>query len=272
MTQVLSVRKRKKRGIAAAKSARRERRESRARREAEWFYKVLGGRVPDEGTASAEVRSASAQVEAWLKAVPAFHRGALSLRYTPKEWPRAIVREFHELSSLVIRLECALHPATGKTNKELEQASIERIEKAIEARNAVLEEMKRAAETLKATGSKPMPVPPPRKDPWDPPTPAGVDIVGLDWRAERHVALAIRTLGKVRGDAPCVLPRAKPRKNATPVTALPPSSSVRLAEPAVDAPNSSVQWVAPVTEPSPTAGGETADEDVPSSQEVRTWH
>jgi len=215
MMHGLSVRKRKKRGIAAAKRHRRERRESRARREAEWFYKVLGGRVPGEAAASPEVRSAAAQVAAWLRAVPAFHRGALSLRYTPKEWPRAIVREFRELSSLVIRLECALHPATGKPNKELEHASVERIEKAIEAR-------------------KPVPLPPPRKDPWDSPTPAVVDIIQLADRAERHVALAIRTLGKVRGDAPCVLPRAKPRKNGTP-------------------------------------GGETADEDVPSSQEVRTW-
>jgi hypothetical protein len=270
MTQGLSVRKGKKKGIAAAKRARRERRESRARREAEWFYKVLGGRVPDEGTASPEVRSAAAQVAAWLRAVPAFHRGALSLRYTPKEWPRAIVREFRELSSLVIRLECALHPATGKTNEELEQASVERIEKAIEARNAVLEEMKRADAVLKATGSKPMPVPPPRKDPWDAPTPARVDIVGLDYRADGHVGLAIRALGKVRGDAPCVLPRAKPRKDATPVTALPPSSSVRLAEPAAEAPSSSVQLTASVTETSPAAGGETEDEDAPSSGE-RTW-
>jgi len=270
MTQgQLSARKGRKTGKAAA---RRERRESRARREAEWFYKVLGGRVPDEGTASPDVRNAAAQIAAWLKAVPAFHRGALSLRYTPKEWPRAIVREFHELSSLVIRLECALHPATGKTTTELEQASVERIEKAIEARNAVLEEMKRAAEVLKATGSKPTPVPPPRKDPWDPPTPVGVNIVALDYRAERHVALAIRALGKVRGDAPCVLPRAKPRKNATPVTETAPSSSVRLAAPTDEAPSSSVQSVAPVTEPSPAAGSEAEDEDAPSSGEVRTWH
>jgi hypothetical protein len=256
MTQVLSVRKRKKRGIAAAKSARRERRESRARREAEWFYKVLGGRVPGEGAASPEMRSAAAQIAAWLKEVPAFHRGALSLRYTPKEWPRAIVREFGELSSLVVRLECSLHPATGKTTGELEQASIERIEKAIEARNAQIEEI---MEAQKASSSKPMP-----------PLPAGVDLAQLDYRAGRHVALAIRALGKVRGDAPCVLPRAKPRagRNATPVTELPPSSSVRLAAPDVEAPNSSVHLVASATEPSPAAGSET--EDAPNSREVRT--
>ncbi len=255
MTQgSLSVRKGRKTGRAAKRLA-RERRESHIQREAEWFYKVLGGRVPDDGMASPEVRSAAAQIEAWLKAVPAFHRGALSLRYTPREWPGAIVREFGDLSSLAVRLECSLHPATGKTNAELEKASVERIEKAIAARNAQIEE---AVAVEKATGcSKPMPVRPLREDPA---LPARVDLAELDSRADRHVALAIRALGKVRGDAPCVLPRARPRarKNATPVTKRPPSSSVH--------------WVASATEPSPAAGGGTLDEDAPSSREVRTWH
>jgi hypothetical protein len=114
-------------------------------------------------------------------------------------------------------------------------------------------------EAQKASSSKPMP-----------PLPAGVDLAQLDYRAGRHVALAIRALGKVRGEAPCVLPRAKPRahKNATPVTELPPNSSVRLAAPDVEAPNSSVHLVASATEPSPAAGSET--EDAPNSREVRT--
>jgi hypothetical protein len=232
---VPNVRKGKKTGSAVAKKLRQGRRESHGRREAGWFYKVLGGRVPDEGTASPEVRSAAAQIEAWLKAMPAFHRGALSLRYTPKEWPPVIVREFRELSSLAVRLECALHPATGKTNRELEQASVERIEKAIEARNAQIEAIEKATAAQDTTCPKPMPV-------------ACVDLVRLDHRAARHVALAIRALGKVRGDASCVLPRAKPDKHATPVTELPPSSSV--------------QWVA----------SDTEHEDAPSSGEVRTWH
>jgi hypothetical protein len=266
MTQGLSARKGKKRAIAAAKSAPRERRESRARREAEWFYKVLGGRMPDDGTAPLGARSAAAQIEAWLKAVPAFHRGALSLRYTPKKWPRAIVREFGGLSSLALRLECALHPATGMTNEELEKASVERIEKALAEREA-----RTAGLADEAAGSKATSMP---QEDEDPPLPAGVDIVRLEYRADRHVKLAIRALGKVRGDAPCVLPLAKPRadKSATTVTEPPPSSSVCLAARAVEAPSSSVHLAASVTESSPATGGETEDEDVPSSREVRTWH
>jgi hypothetical protein len=262
------VRKGEKTGKAAAKRLGRRRRESRARREAEWFYKVLRGRVPYEGTAPPEVRRAAAQIDAWLKAVPAFHRGALSLRYARKEWPRAIVREFGGLSSLVIRLECALHPATGKTNEELEKASIDRIEKALAEREA-----RKTALAAAAAGSKPTSMP---QEDEDPPLPAGVDIERLEYRADRHVKLAVRALGKVRADMPCVLPLAKPRadQNAMPVSVRPPSSSVCLATPAIEAPSSSVHVVASVTEPSPVAGSETEDEDedAPSSREVRTWH
>jgi len=260
------VRKGEKTGKAAAKRLGRRRRESRARREAEWFYKILGGRVPDEDNASPEVWSAAAQIETWLKAVPAFHRGALLLRYTRREWPRAIVREFGGLSSLVIRLECALHPATGKTNEELEKASVERIEKAIAARGG-----RTAALAAEAAGSKATSMHPQDEDP---PLPAGVDIERLEYRADRHVKLAVRALGKVRGDAPCVVPRAKPRadKSATAVTQQPSSSSVCLATPAVEAPSSSVHLAASVTESSPATGGETEDEDAPSSRKVRTWH
>jgi hypothetical protein len=268
MTQdLLSARKRKKTAKAVAKRLGRRRRESRARREAEWFYKTLRGRVPDQDNASPEVRSAAAQIDAWLKAVPAFHRGALSLRYARKEWPRVIMREFGGLSSLVVRLECALHPATGKTNEELEKAAIERIEKAIAAREARTAALAAVAEA----GSKPTSMP---QEDEDRPLPAGVDIERLEYRADRHVKLAVRALGKVRGDAPCVVPRAKPRadKNATPVTQQPSSSSVCLATPAVEAPSSSVHLAASVTESSPATGGETEDEDAPSSREVRTWH
>jgi hypothetical protein len=261
----LSVRQGRETGGAAEKRRRRERRESHGRREAEWFYKVLGGRVPDEGAAPPEVQSAAVQIDAWLKAVPAFHRGALSLRYRPKEWPRAIGREFGDLSSLAVRLECALHPATGKTNAELEKASVERIEKAIEARNAQIE---KATAAEKASCSEAMPLRP-RRD--DLSLSGVVDLAQLDFRADRHVALAIRALGKVRGDAPCVLPRAKPRadKNPTPIAELPPGSSVRLAESDVGAPSSSVQWVN--TEPSPASGSEAGADQAASSREVRTW-
>jgi len=239
-----------------ARTHQRERRESRARREAGWFYKVLGGRVPDERNAPPEVRSAAVQIEAWLKAVPPFHRGALSLRFTPREWPKAIVGEFHEFSSLVIRLECALHPATGKTTEELEKASIARIEEAIAANMANIERIKRAAEARENAASELKTV----KVHEEPPTPVEVNVTRLEHRAARHVALAIRALGKVRGDVPCAVPRANPpeRKEPMPATELPPSSSVHLVPSATELP--------------PACGGEAEDQDAASSREVRTWH
>src|SRR5580698_9078248 len=96
-----------------------------AEREASWFFRELGGKVP-EG-ADPATREAADRIDAWLRAIPAFHRGVLALRYVPRSWPKPIAEEFGELASIVVRLECALHPAVGRSTEDLEQASIERL-------------------------------------------------------------------------------------------------------------------------------------------------
>ncbi|MGO8998004.1 MAG: hypothetical protein ACLQVI_32180 [Polyangiaceae bacterium] len=162
----------------------------RAEREASWFFRDLEGTVPDGG--DPVTRAAAEQIHAWLRAIPAFHRGALALRYTPRSWPTCVAREFGALASVVVRLECALHPAVGIRTDALEQASVERLRKAIEVCRCA-----RAAR--RAT----------RRDP--PMSRPERDLGRLRWRAGIHVDLAHRALARVRWYGPCLVPGAGPR-------------------------------------------------------------
>ena len=136
--------------------------EACARREAEWFYGTLRGRVPQNGSFARRRRAAV--VKGALQSIPAFHRGALSLWHTNKVWPADLRREFGPATSLVVRLECAQHPAVGGATEALEAAAVERLS------------------ALVARGSD-----------------ADVQaLVGLEIRARRHYELAIRALAKAR--------------------------------------------------------------------------
>jgi hypothetical protein len=161
-----------------------------AERESSWFFRELGGKVPEGGEPAA--RAAAQQIDGWLRQLPPFHRGVLCLRYVRRSWPRCITREFDALASVAVRLECALHPAVGMSTEALESASVERIQKAIES-------------CARACGRR---------------APAGRDrpmnlaergLTRLAYRAHRHVELAIRALARVRGNGPCVAPSAGAR-------------------------------------------------------------
>ena len=116
---------------ASARFAKRERLRETARKEVEWFFGALGGRVPDEGSPMAHARPGAILIDRYLEAISAFHRGALALRYTPREWPPSLVTRHGRWTSLVVRLDCALHPSGGgKTTAELEKAAAERLEEA----------------------------------------------------------------------------------------------------------------------------------------------
>jgi hypothetical protein len=163
----------------------RIRAERRASAEAAWFYETLGGRVP--AGASTEAGAAARRIEQWLRELPAFHRGAFSLRYTPRDWPVTLVEEFGDATSLVVRLECTQHPAVGQPTAQLEAASIERLTSAI----AACADERRRQKGLRAddrVGRKQM------------------QLVELGVRAEKHLASAVRALAKVRGDVPCLVP------------------------------------------------------------------
>jgi hypothetical protein len=163
--------------------------EARARAEAEWFYGALGGRVP-EGLSTRKGEAARC-IETWLNALPAFHRGAFALRHTRRDWPAALVDEFDDDVSLVVRLECALHPAVGKSVAELEAASVVRL-------TALVDEADKERARRKGRNATPGPV--------------ARQLRGLSGRAENHVDAATRALVKIRGEVPCVVPGWVERK------------------------------------------------------------
>jgi hypothetical protein len=108
-----------------AVDAKRDRLYASLKRELRWFYGALGGRVPDEGEIDAEARSRAITIDGHLKAIAAFHRGALALTYTPLAG--SSVRR--NLTRLEVRLDCVLHPSEGKTTAELEAESLERFDR-----------------------------------------------------------------------------------------------------------------------------------------------
>jgi hypothetical protein len=90
--------------------------------EVEWFYRTLGGRVPDSGAQ----RTRALVIAAALQSIASFHRGAISMCHTRKAWPQDVWDEFGRATSLVVRLECALHPSVGDTDV-LEAAAVARL-------------------------------------------------------------------------------------------------------------------------------------------------
>jgi len=168
---------------AETKLEKRLRLQAYASAEAEWFYGTLGGQVPTD--ASAETVTAARSIEARLKELPAFHRGAFSLRWTPRTWPEPLDEKFDDQCSVVVRLECTQHPAVGKSLAELEAASIERL-------TALIGEAEKEKARRKGRGALP-----------------GIheaQLARLAWRAYQHVESAVSALAKVRGDVACLVP------------------------------------------------------------------
>jgi hypothetical protein len=158
--------------------------EERAWAEVAWFCGTLGGVVPEQDCPE---HAGARRIDRWLKKLPAFHRGAFSLRYTPRAWPEPLAETFGEDASLVVRLECAGHPAVGVSHAELEAASVERL-------TALVAEGERERQRRKDLGDL---------------GPDGLSerrVRALARRARKHVASAIRALRKVRGNAPCMVP------------------------------------------------------------------
>ena len=175
----------------------REELEEATRAELAWFFGTLGGRVPGSGSPLAYARPAALAVDRWLKKLCAYHRGALAMLFTPREWPPALVEHYGARTSLVVRLECALHPADGrKTNAELEKASVERLEAALQKR---------------------------RKD-----------TRRLLERASTHEELAIGAYLKSRGGRPSVVPQAPAPELALAAPAASPEPVVTAASPGAD--------------------------------------
>ena len=157
----------------------------RTEQEAEWFFRDLGGKIPEGGDAG--TRAAALRIDGWLHEIPPFHRGVLALRYVPRSWPTCIEDELGELASVVVRLECALHPTTGVSTKALEQASLERLLECIHDANRTRARWDRVDRDRPLTRSE-------------------KHLRQLVRRAHRHAELAVRALTRTRGLAPYLLP------------------------------------------------------------------
>ena len=159
-----------------------------AEREAAWFFRELGGIVPEGSDAA--TRASAEQVDNWLRAILAFHRGVFRLLHVPRSWPKGIRREFGDHASIVVRIECALYPAVGVSTEALERASVERLTESIRLRDRIVERRAGGAREL-AYG------------------PAGKNLRRAARRAGKHVALAVQALARARGTGPCVVPTAR---------------------------------------------------------------
>jgi hypothetical protein len=95
------------------------------------------------------------------------------MQFTPRDWPATLVTHYRGATSLVVRLECALHPSPpgDETTEALEQAAVRRLEEALEER--------------------------------------GRDRHDLFGRAIAHQDLAMRAYLKSRGEARCMVPRRR---------------------------------------------------------------
>ena len=145
--------------------------EETALAEVEWFFTSANGEVPGQGEAPPEIRRAAEKINGWLAASGPVRHGALSLRFTPRDWPGLIESRFGAWTSLVVRLDCAVHPSDGGVSTEdLETAAVHRLE-------ALLATQKGARQ-----------------------------LAVLESRAMQHVHASIRAYVKVRGLGRSVLP------------------------------------------------------------------
>jgi hypothetical protein len=79
-----------------------------------WYFVVCSGRVPAEDASVAPgIRARALAIQGRLARLPTYHEGALSLRFSARVWPEALVNRFGELTGLVVRLESARQPFDG---------------------------------------------------------------------------------------------------------------------------------------------------------------
>jgi hypothetical protein len=155
----------------------------RAEREAAWFYGTLGGKVPENG--SPATRAAAVQIDAWLAQLSSFQRGVLALRFGEKVWPSDIERELEPVAAIAVRIECAHHPAVGRT-EDLERASVARLQEIIRLADRARTRRRRPESDARCDAER--------------------TIHRLFIRAARYAHAAMRAFARARGRLPCVVP------------------------------------------------------------------
>ena len=150
---------------------RKLRAEETALAEVEWFFTSANGKVPGRGEGPPEIRRAAEKIASWLEASRAVHYGVLSLRFTRRAWPASMESRFGGWTSLIVRLDCAVHPSDGGVSRQdLETAAVHRLEMLLATQKGARQ------------------------------------LAVLESRAEQHVRAAVRAYVKVRGLGRSVLP------------------------------------------------------------------
>jgi hypothetical protein len=92
-----------------------------ARRELQWFYTRLGGRVPISFYARPENVAAARTIRGWLSDLDRSSREILRLRYDRRRWPARLVRELGGFTCVVARFAKARGAKRRETLDELER-------------------------------------------------------------------------------------------------------------------------------------------------------
>ena len=165
-----------------------ERHHRRARRELAWFFRVLGGHVPEPGVGPEYARPAAEKIDRWLRGVRPTYRNLLTFAFETRAWPAKLAHEFRALTSVVVRLECrSVADGTGRLPPERELVAVRRLVAAIEAREAHRQAVQGTCREAVLS-------------------PGELALLRKTWRAERLVQNATTAYREVRDGVPNVLP------------------------------------------------------------------
>jgi hypothetical protein len=165
-----------------------ERYQRRAKRELAWFFRVIGGQVPEPGVGPAYARPAAEKIDRWLRGVRPRYRDLLALAFETRAWPGKLAQEFRGLTSVVVRLECrSVADGTGRLPPEREAVAVRRLVERIDVRELHRKEVQGACREVVLT-------------------PGELALLRKTWRAERLVQNALTAFREVRDGVPNVLP------------------------------------------------------------------
>jgi len=165
-----------------------ERHLRRAKRELAWFFRVMGGQVPDPGVGTAYARPAAEKIARWLRGIRPAYRDLLALAFETRAWPGKLTGEFGALTSVVVRLESrSVADGTGRLPAEREAVAVRRLVEAIEARAPHREAVQGTCREVVLT-------------------PGERALLRKAWRAERLLENALTAYREVRDGVPNVLP------------------------------------------------------------------
>jgi hypothetical protein len=105
--------------------------ESAAEEELRWFFAATQANVSPEGELP-DQREPARVIRGRLDRLLTFHVGALALRFTPRSWSAVLDSQYGEWASLVVRMDCAVHPSDApRSVADCESEAAARVESAV---------------------------------------------------------------------------------------------------------------------------------------------